>query len=216
MSMRPGETNKVSINYAPWVLPLGNGANLMCSTDIDVQLDEAGCPQATGSNPPPSNTSYKVWTSGAAVVADLAANAAPTSGTFEYERTPLSGPYNGTVVIDPATGQATYTPNGGFKGVDRFYYTMTDASKRSIIKEVVVEVSDVENSVPAPFTPAVSVDMGKLIVNDRTQTVSFPVSVSPAARSCEIYKINVKQFARDCSGACFSHISCYDLSIGKC
>ncbi|NCD71137.1 Ig-like domain-containing protein [Mucilaginibacter agri] len=40
----------------------------------------------------------------------------------------ITQPLHGTVVVDPATGVATYTPNAGYTGPDSFTYTVSDAN----------------------------------------------------------------------------------------
>ena len=39
---------------------------------------------------------------------------------------PGSGPSNGTVSIDPVTGEITYTPDPDFNGTDMFDYVVCD------------------------------------------------------------------------------------------
>ena len=39
---------------------------------------------------------------------------------------PGSGPSNGTVTIDPVTGEITYTPDPDFNGTDTFDYVVCD------------------------------------------------------------------------------------------
>jgi len=51
---------------------------------------------------------------------DIDGNIDPTSVTV------LSGPDNGTVSIDPLTGEVTYTPDPGFNGTDSFTYQVCD------------------------------------------------------------------------------------------
>ena len=40
---------------------------------------------------------------------------------------PGAGPSNGTITIDPVTGEITYTPNPNFNGVDTFSYVVCDS-----------------------------------------------------------------------------------------
>ncbi len=63
-----------------------------------------------------------------AVVVDVLAN--DTAGTYPLHPasvTVVSAPPNGTVSINPVTGEITYTPNPGFTGpTDSFTYTVAD------------------------------------------------------------------------------------------
>lgn len=63
--------------------------------------------------------------------------------TFKYEVT--RGPMNGTLILDSASGKATYTPNSGFAGVDSFKYRIvstinsTWTSSNAVVKMAVGE-----------------------------------------------------------------------------
>ena len=51
---------------------------------------------------------------------DLLGNIDPTTVTL------VTPPSNGTVIFDPVTGDATYTPNAGFNGTDTYVYQVCD------------------------------------------------------------------------------------------
>ncbi len=60
-------------------------------------------------------------------VISLLANDTDSDGTLNPASvTVISGPLNGAVSVNPATGSATYTPNLNFAGGDSFTYTVKD------------------------------------------------------------------------------------------
>lgn len=218
LSLMPGETNKVTISYAPWSVPIG-GRGLLCAPDIEVEVNAAGCPaQTVTAGSPPGNTNYFYQTplNTALATGNLASNATPIAGIFTYAKVGLSGPTNGVLDLNSATGAFTYTPNSGFIGRDRFYYKMTDNVGRSTVHEIVIEVSQTIGNVFGTFRDMVLIDRTKVTVDNRYHTISFPITLSPAARSCEVYRVNIKQQAMDCDGVCYAHISCYDINAGRC
>ena len=75
-------------------------------------------------------------------------------------------PSNGSVVINP-DNTITYTPNTGFSGTDRFYYTATDGTFSSNVARVTVTVR--ANQLPVA------------VIDYSTTTVSTPVVIDLAA-----------------------------------
>lgn len=218
LNLKPGETNKVVISYAPWSAPIG-GRGLLCAPDIEVEVNSLGCPaQTVTAGSPPGNTNYFFQTplDTTLAVASLATNATPSGGLFTYAKVGLSGPTNGVLTINSATGAMTYAPTAGFVGRDRFYYKMTDNVGRTTVHEVAIEVGQTIGNVFGTFRDMVLIDRTKVTVDNRYHTISFPITLSPAARACEVYRVNIKQQAMDCDGICYSHISCYDINSSKC
>jgi VCBS repeat-containing protein len=71
--------------------------------------------------------------------------------------TEQTAPTHGSITLDPATGDWTYTPNGDFHGNDSFVVLVSDGHGGTTAVTVVVEVTPVEDPVavtPAPLTPA--------------------------------------------------------------
>ncbi|WFR60916.1 Ig-like domain-containing protein [Paenibacillus amylolyticus] len=75
----------------------------------------------------------------------------PQGETLTYTLT--TPPPNGTVVLDPATGAFTYTPNAGFIGTDTFVVTVTNTSGIPVTSTVSVNVDN-----QPPVVQNVSVD----------------------------------------------------------
>lgn len=218
ISLKPGETNKIVINYAPWSVPIG-GRGLLCAPDIEISVNSNGCPaQTTTAGSPPLNTNYFYQTpiNTALTTGNLALNATPSGGLFTFAKLPLSGPTNGVLSLNAATGAFTYTPNSAFVGRDRFYYTMTDNSNRTTVHEVVIEIGQTVGNVAGTFRDLVTIDHSKINVDSQNHIVSFPITLSPAVRPCQIIRVDIKQQAADCDGTCYAHISCYDINAGKC
>src|SRR5690606_31614308 len=75
---------------------------------------------------------------------------------------------NGSVVIDPASGDPIYTPNAGFSGSDSFTYTIEDSHGNRATASVRVEVID-NSTVMEPEDVTVDEDSlvdGNLLAND--------------------------------------------------
>ena len=217
ISLKPGETNKIVINYAQWSVPLG-GRGLLCAPDIEIETNSMGCPaQSTDPGSAVQNTNYFFQTPLNTVLnGSLATGVTPVGGTFSYKKVPLSGPTGGTLTIDSATGAFVYTPNNGYQGKDRFFYTTTDSSNRTTTHEVVIEVATTVGNTPGTFSDLLKIDHSRIKVHGQAHIVEFPITMSPAAQDCEVFRVNVKQQSMDCDGNCYSHISCYDVHAGKC
>src|SRR5262245_26735315 len=85
INVRPGETNLMVINYAPWAVPI-MGKGLGCDPQFDIQ-QVAACPAPAGSNLPPTAAGPLGWT------------------------TPMNTPFNGdrsTLITDPEDDPLTY------------------------------------------------------------------------------------------------------------
>ena len=76
--------------------------------------------------------------------------------------TGCANPTNGTVSIDPATGEVTYTPNDGFSGTDTFTYEICDTGGANCDTATVTVTVSPEASDDSAVTPpetAVTVDV---------------------------------------------------------
>ena len=98
----------------------------------------------TTNNPPVANNDTATTEVDVAVNGKITANDFdPDWDTIIVTTTPVSDPNNGTVIIN-ADGSYTYTPNPGFKGLDRFTYQICDNGTPSLCDtaEVVIDIKD--------------------------------------------------------------------------
>lgn len=218
--LRPGETNLVAINYAPWSLPIAP-PGIVTGTEIAVTIDNAACPnnEIEGFTYP-SNTNYTLSTPvSTALEIDLSANAAPLGNEFTYALVSLQGPTNGSIAqTGTAAGPTfTYTPNGGYTGYDYFTYEMTDGQGRTVVRTVEISVGqhfakrDRARMATGPF-----VDMTKINVDRRMQIVKFPIYMPLSVRDCQTFRMTLKQPAKDCDQNTYHHFACFDIRSGDC
>ncbi|RYY04220.1 MAG: retention module-containing protein [Gammaproteobacteria bacterium] len=78
----------------------------------------------------------------------------------------VAQPANGTVVLDSATGQFTYTPNSNYNGNESFQVTVNDGKGGLVTSTVSVAVASV-NDLPTTNTLAVTLD------EDSVQTINL-------------------------------------------
>ncbi|WP_273005175.1 Ig-like domain-containing protein, partial [Leeuwenhoekiella blandensis] len=77
------------------------------------------------------------------------------SQQVDVTATPLNGPSNGTLVINP-DGSFTYTPNAGFIGTDQFTYQVSDTGSPVATDVATVYISVREDDyLPPPPPPAI-------------------------------------------------------------
>jgi hypothetical protein len=83
-------------------------------------------------NRPTANDDFTTTLGTAPVAIDVLANDTDPDGPNKLDATTVhivTGPANGSVVVDPTTGVVTYTANPGFAGgTDSFTYTVTDVA----------------------------------------------------------------------------------------
>jgi hypothetical protein len=60
----------------------------------------------------------------------------------------------------------------------------------------------------------INIPRAKIMV--RNPTIQFPLEVSPAAVTGDLYRLTMRTPAMDCDGNVFYHIWCTDINIGKC
>ena len=220
LGMRPGESNAIKIDYAPWVLPFGNGAQLVAPLDIQVERDSSAC-----SNEPidgfaaPSNSLrfVNVTAPTPATEIDLGATATPGANTFEYRVSPLNGPRFGSIAPysgDWTNGEFTYLPSSGFEGTDVIWFDQRDAQGRVYTFPVQMRVG--ANAPTAATKTGLYADSTRASFNPHSYVASIPITLAPDARTCERYRMTVKATARDCDGNLFTHYSCYDVTPGQC
>lgn len=213
VALKPGETMPLRLNYAPWAVPIGALRGLHCAPSVEVELKDT-CPPPAGSNLPPS---------------------APPQIRFDaLVNTPLDGDLN-TQVIDPegdpltfkpmalyapkhgslklkSDGTFTYTPVQDYKGEDRFFFSVTDSINPAVVMEAMIGVGISSYDVKGTWDLVI----GQPIVDQRTYIVTLPISASPAAKTCQIFRLSIRQAALDCDCNCYHHVDCVDVRIVKC
>lgn len=216
INMRPGETNLMTINYAPWSVPLLGG--ISAGTEFDVQLDTSACAtdSINGDNPP-NNSFYNFTTTvNAAVSGDLNLDAQPAATTHTYRKVALSGPEQGDVSI-LANGTFTYTPRSDFVGWDTFWYQMTDQHGRTKVRSVVIKVGDATGAEPVTSKSDLPyINRAKIMVNKDQHTISFAMQMPYTCEPCHVYRMTIKQPAQDCNLNLFHHFSCFDIRCKDC
>lgn len=216
VKLRPGETNLMRINYAPWSLPIG-GPGVIPEMSYTVEVTSTCSDQAIDGFGPPSNIIPNLAAAlNAVVTLDWSLTATPAGNTFSYAIVPLQGPSHGLATISPA-GVITYTPNNGYTGRDYFHVKMTDAQGRSVIYPAYVDVGATGAALPrealatTPF-----IDVSKVSYLQGPQHVQFPIYMPVMCRPCDSYKMTIKQPARDCNGNVYHHFSCYTITCNDC
>jgi len=86
---------------------------------------------------------------------DPESNLDPTSVTVGDGVNGLLEPANGTVTVDPVTGEITYTPDADFSGTDTFEYQVCDLLGNCSVTTVTVTVNAV-NDAPVAVDDATS------------------------------------------------------------
>ena len=213
ISLKPGTTTKVSVGYAPWALPIGQ---LHCAPQFSIEKMD------TCLVPTPSNMAPQITALDGMARFDTGTNV-PLNGDMrtkvtDFENDPLTfkvlplyGPRQGKIVLDPS-GTFTYTPLAGFKGEERFYASAADPTNPPLIFEVMIAVGiDAGTMVPSPV-----LSVGMPIVNQKYFTVSFPITLSPAAQECDVWRLTVLQGALDCQCICYTRTDCFDVKVAKC
>lgn len=205
---QPGETNKWRIDYHDWAIPL-MGEGLIVGTQFSIETKAAPVDPAA-----PTNSNYIVATlTNTASTGTVATNAVePEARPLAFELLPFDGPSHGTVTFDDVTGAYTYTPHGNFIGYDKFFFA-TESENGRVVREVAIKVGPVDMP-PAQLTPPVKVNRPGVAID--YQNLTFALSVSPAVQVGDVFKLTIRQPARDCDCNVYTHTSCYNISVGKC
>ncbi|MGJ4802980.1 Ig-like domain-containing protein [Luteimonas sp. SDU82] len=123
----------------------GNGGTTTSTITIDV----------TPVNDPPSAQNYGHETPEDTPVSGRVVGEDVDGDSLTYVVT--TPPANGTVVIDPDTGEYTYTPNEDYNGPDEFVVTIDDGNGGTTTSTIVIEVTPV-NDTPVPADPNEGLD----------------------------------------------------------
>ncbi|MDO8342649.1 MAG: retention module-containing protein, partial [Cellvibrio sp.] len=94
-------------------------------------------------------------------------------------------PANGVLVLDPVTGQFTFTPNANYNGTDGFVVTVTDSRGNSTNTSITLNIAPVND---APTTNDINLTTdedvpvnGQVVAQDiENDTLSYVVSGQPA------------------------------------
>lgn len=210
LKLVPGTTSKVTVGYAPWAAPIGQ---LHCVPQFMIE-PLATCPPVLSGNLPPQPqvpVAFDVLLNTQLAGSLSIAVTDPEGDPLTYALLPLYGPHHGKLSIQP-DGNFTYMPEGSYAGPDRFFVSVKDPSNAPVIFEVLLGVG-VSSDTVVP-TPPVSV--GPASVDNRYYAVSFAITLSPAARACDMWKLTVRQAALDCECTCFTRNDCFDIGVAKC
>lgn len=83
--------------------------------------------EASAGDPPEAWDDWGETTINTSVVIDVLANDVGVSAPIDPTTVVIeAAPFDGTVAVDPVTGEVTYTPDVGFYGWDTFEYTVRD------------------------------------------------------------------------------------------
>jgi len=209
VTLKPGTTSRLMINYAPWAVPIGRlhcepqfaiEQMAVCGTSSGAPVKVDGANVAFNVPSPPFTEDFN------AKIVD------PDGGTLTFKGVPFYGPKYGVVEIN-SDGTFTYTPQGGYNGPDRFYVSATDPTDKTSTFEVLVGVGSYD-SADMEETPHVTVEGWN--VNYQHYFVSVAVKVAPNADACEVWRLTAQMQAIDCNCVCYTHQDCYDIRMSKC
>lgn len=220
-TMRPGETNLLQINYAPWSVPLG-GRGLTEGTNYKATKNTDGCAtgDVAGFAPPTNEHISLTAVTGVPEVFDMLPSALPTGNSFTFELIDLVGGFSHGDATLTSAGVLTYNATAGFVGYDVGYYRMTDGQGRVFQGFIGISVnggaigSTENNYRDTSFVPYI--DPSRIIVNKAQHFVQLPIYMPAIALPCEVYRLEIQQTAMDCNNNVFTHYSCYDISAGNC
>ena len=98
-----------------------------------------------------------------AVVIDILSNDSDIDGTLDPNNIFISGPSNGSVVINSVTGAVTYTPDPEFSGSDSFVYVVLDDDGAFSNSANVAIAVNAQNDAPIADDATFSVDEDDVI-----------------------------------------------------
>lgn len=139
-----GDASITSGGVYTYTAPTGPGG-FACSFDVQATDGFFGCTGigtvlvTVNSTPVPDNQTIQTC-----VNSSISGTLTATSGTAPYTFIgPVSGPSNGSVVIDPNTGVFLYTPNLNFTGTDSFTFNVDDSAgcMSSVVGTVTINVN---------------------------------------------------------------------------
>jgi hypothetical protein len=215
LTLQAGETNLMTIDYTSWATPLGW---VVPDPEFSVETDDSTCPTGEIDGfPPPFNTDYQFATvANGTVNIDLSLNVSPAGNTFTYRILPFGGVQHGGL-DQVSNGVYQYTAAGGYAGYDYFDFETMDAQGRVTTNTVVISVGQHNQKRDnARLSKTPYVDRQSISVDRYTQRVSFPITMPVTVKPCQSFRLSIRQPAKDCDGNTFYHLSCYDITSGKC
>jgi len=210
--LKPGTVTKVMVVYVPWSVPIGS---LHCVPQFAIEQMET-CPVLAGANMPPhiiAQDGMARFDTGTNVTltADMKTKVADPEGlALTFKVMPLYGPKFGKLNL-LSDGFFTYAPNPQFKGEERFFCTASDGVNSFTYETMIAVGIDAGLMAPAPH-----IFVGTPTINKQLHTVSFPVTLTPAADPCEVWRLTVLQAAIDCSCECYTRTDCFDVKVASC
>ena len=209
LSLKPGTTSKVSLGYAPWAVPIGQ---LHCAPQFLLEQMDT-CPLPVGSNMPPAATSEVKFSTAVNTLLDSDLTAMiidPEAVVLTFKLLALYGAKHGKLDLN-ANGTFSYLPASNFVGEERFYVSASDGVNTAIFEVMIAVGIDAGTMAPMPH-----ISIGPAVVDQRFYMVYFPVTVSPAAQLCEVWRLTVLQAALDCDCVCYTRTDCFDIGIAQC
>jgi hypothetical protein len=209
LTLQPGTVTKVSVGYATWAVPIGQ---LHCAPQFQIELMDT-CPTPVGNNVPPqivSDPKFSVDVN--TLLENTLTNMIrdPEQTPLKFKALPLYGAKHGKLDLQE-DGAFSYMPMANYKGEDRFYASASDGQSSTVFEVMIGIGIDTDNIVATPH-----ISVGPATVDNRYFNVSFPISVSPAADECEVWRLTVLQTAMDCACTCYSRTDCFDIGITAC
>lgn len=212
VNARPGETNLMVLNYAPWAVPLG-GRGLDCSPQFDLQqMKGCAAPAGVNGNLPPTWTDPIVYVVPVdnVLLGDKFTDQ-DAADVREFALVPMFGPKYGQVRLN--NGIMSYVPQNEDRiGFDNFFITVSDNVNPPQMAEIIIAQGVLPDK--AINTPLVQIINQHVDV--RNYMLSFGIAVSPQARPCDAFRLTIRQGALDCNYCCYWHMSCYDILIRSC
>jgi len=212
LHLKPGTTTRVTVGYAPWAVPIGQ---LHCSPQFVVEKMDT-CVVPTGGNLPPQITSLDGmvrFDTGMNVHldGDLRTKVTDPEGlALTFKLLTLYGPKQGKIVLDPS-GMFDYDPYPSYTGEERFYCSASDGVNTFTFEVLIAVGIDA-----GLMKPREVITIGTPQVDQRYYMVVFPVTMSPAAQECDVWRLTVLQSALDCACQCYSRTDCFDIKVAKC
>jgi hypothetical protein len=210
VTLKPGTTSRLTINYAPWAVPIGR---LHCEPQFALEPMAAcgtspGAPVKIGGANVAFNTPLNT-----PLESDLKTMIEdPDGGSLTFKLIPFNGPTHGVVDIQ-SDGMFKYVPEGGYNGPERFFVSVTDKTDKTASFEVLIGVGST-SSANMKETPHVSVEA--FTVNYAHYFITVAVKVTPNADPCEVWRLTAHMRAIDCNCICYDHQDCFDIRMSKC
>ena len=210
LTLKPGTTSRITINYTPWAVPIGR---LHCEPQFALE-QMAACGVSPGA---------PVKVLGETVSFDIPKDVQleddlnskiddPDGIVVSYKLVPFHGPYHGVVTVEKS-GLFEYVSEGGYVGEDRFYVTATDDTGKSSTFEVLIGVGT-NSATSMKETPHVKVESWN--VNYNLYVVTAAITVAPNADHCEVWRLTSNMQAIDCNCVCYNRTDCFDIRMSTC